>query len=100
MDAQVIQHMALLMGVNCVRKTVLDDYLNDGKLDAADVERLVRESTDKLFTFLTYLLDRSEVDKQVFLEVMNSSYPHDWPHPQIAPVFEEAVAIAKANKKS
>lgn len=98
MDSQVIQHMAMLMSVNCVRKTVLDDYLNDGKLSLDEVQALVTESTDKLYTFLTYLLDRSEDDKKTFLEIMNTSYPQEWPAPELSDVFEEAVAIATTHK--
>lgn len=96
MDEKVIQHMALLMSVNCVRKTVLDDYLESGKLTAAETDALISDVTDKLFTFLTYLLDKSEADKQTFLEIMNTSYPADWPQPKLAQVFEEAVNLQKA----
>ncbi len=96
MDEKIIQHMAMLMSVNCVRKTVLDDFLVDGKLSENDVEVLMSETTDKLFTFLTYLLDRSELDKQTFLEIMNRSYPSEWPLPNLSNVFEEAVALQKA----
>jgi len=100
MDANVIQHMALLMSVNCVRKTVLDDFVTSGKLTEEDLQALIGESTDKLYTFLTYLLNRSDEEKQVFLEVMNSSYPQKWPQPQISEVFEEAVAIAKTHRQA
>lgn len=99
MDEKVIQHMALLMSVNCVRKTVLDDYLNNGQLSESELNTFITETTDKLFTFLTYLLDRSEQDKQTFLEVMNGSYPHDWPAPKLSAVFEEAVALAGKKKQ-
>lgn len=98
MDAKVIQHMALLMSVNCVRKTVLDDFVTSGQISEDQLQVFVSESTDKLFTFLTYLLDKSEQDKQAFLEVMNSSYPQGWPEPKLASVFEEAVALAKDSK--
>lgn len=100
MDAQVIQHMALLMSVNCVQKTVLDDYASDGRLTEEEMQTLITEVTNKLYTFLTYLLDKSEGEKQVFLEVMNSSYPHDWAQPVISEVFEEAVKIAKSQRNS
>lgn len=99
MDAKVIEHMALLMSVNCVRKTVLDDFVSDGKISADDLQSFIDESTDKLYTFLTYLLNRSEDDKQVFLEVMNSAYPSDWKQPEISAVFEEAVALSKASRE-
>ena len=99
MDVKVIQHMALLMSVNCVRKTVLDDYLNNGQLSEAEANEFISEVTDKLFTFLTYLLDRSEIDKQTFLEVMNNSYPRDWPEPKLSEVFEQAVNMMKQQKQ-
>jgi hypothetical protein len=98
MDEKVIQHMALLMSVNCVRKTVLDDYFNNGQISEADLNAFITEATDKLFTFLTYLLDKSEQDKQSFLEVMNTSYPHNWPAPKLSAVFEEAVHIMQQQK--
>lgn len=98
MDIRVIQHMALLMSVNCVRKTVLDDFVRDGKLSEEELRAFVQESTDKLYTFLTYLLDKSEEEKQLFLEVMNNSYPSGWKEPEMAAVFEEAVAVLKAER--
>ena len=100
MDEKVIQHMALLMAVNCVRKTVLDDYLSEGRLSEDELQRFISESTDKLYTFLTYLLNRPENDKQLFLEIMNYSYPRDWPQPEISAVFEEAVALLKEQRKA
>ncbi|MGQ9425745.1 hypothetical protein ACXYTJ_08760 [Gilvimarinus sp. F26214L] len=96
MDTRVIQHMALLMSVNCVRKTVLDDFQAQGKLSEAELQRFMEEATDKLYTFLSYLLKESEEEKQLFLEVMNSSYPSGWKEPELAPVFQEAVALLKA----
>lgn len=96
MDTRVIQHMALLMSVNCVRKTVLDDFQTQGKLSEAELQRFMEEATDKLYTFLSYLLKESEEEKQLFLEVMNSSYPSGWKEPELAPVFQEAVALLKA----
>lgn len=91
--------MALLMSVNCVRKTVLDDYAVAGKLNEAELQTFIGECTDKLYTFLTYLLNRSEDEKQMFLHIMNNSYPSDWPEPEISEVFEEAVALLKAHKQ-
>ncbi|MCW8195001.1 hypothetical protein F6455_09405 [Proteobacteria bacterium 005FR1] len=99
MDPRVIQHMALLMSANCIRKTVLDDFVSEGKLSKADLQALLEESTDKLYTFLTYLLSKSEEDKQMFLEVMNKAYPSGWKAPAISPVFEEAVSQYKAQRQ-
>lgn len=99
MDTRVIQHMALLMAVNCVRKTALDDFVSEGKISKQDLQAFIEESTDKLYTFLTYLLNRSEEDKQYFLEVMNKAYPSGWKAPAIDQVFEEAVEMHKAHRQ-
>lgn len=99
MDSRVVQHMALLMSVNCLRKTVLDDFVAEGKLSEEDLQALIEESTDKLYTFLNYLLNKSEDEKQLFLEVMNNSYPSGWKEPEIAAVFEEAVALQRAKRQ-
>lgn len=98
MDPRIIEHMALLMSANCVRKTVLDDFVREGKLSQQDLQVFMEESTDKLYSFLTYLLNRSEDDKQLFLEVMNKAYPSGWKAPAMDPVFEEAVALHKAHR--
>jgi hypothetical protein len=99
MDPRVIQHMALLMSANCIRKTVLDDFVKEGKLSQQDLQVFMEEATDKLYTFLTYLLSKSEEDKQMFLEVMNKAYPSGWKAPAVSPVFEEAVALHKAQRQ-
>lgn len=100
MDTRVIQHMALLMSVNCVRKTALSDFVEAGKLSQSDVQAFMEESTDKLYTFLTYLLSKSEEDKQYFLEVMNKAYPSGWKAPAIDSVFEEAIDLHKAQRQT
>lgn len=99
MDPKVIQHMALLMSVNCVRKTALDDYVEKGKLTSGEIKVLMEEVSDKLYTFLTYLLERSEDDKRLFLELMNRAYPDGWKQPEISEVFEHAVGLVKAQRE-
>ena len=98
MDSSVIRHMTLLMVVNCVRKTKLEDLLSAGKISQSEIDALMQEVSDKLYTFLTYLLARSENEKTQFLSLMNQSYPGDWEQPELSEVFEEAMALIKTRQ--
>ena len=99
MDEAVVKRMAALMSINCVRKTYLDDLLQSGKISSDDVAMVLKQSNDKLYTFLHYLLTVSEEEKQAFLQVMSTSYASGWPDPELCDVFTQAVELYKSQEK-
>ncbi len=58
MDDESIQSLALIVAVNCVRNTVIEDYHADGKLSDGDMKNFNKDVANKLYTFFTYMFSR------------------------------------------
>jgi hypothetical protein len=78
-----LKRLALLMAVNCVRNTVIEDYHAAGKLDDAEMKAFNQEVANKLYTFLHYLHNKPIDESQAFLLSMGVMYPKSWDQPKI-----------------
>jgi hypothetical protein len=85
-----MEALALIMAVNCVRNTVIEDYHSQGKL--------TEEVADKLYTFLEYLFNKPLKERQAFLGAMNSMYPANWDQPALDPDLVKAAKLFKASQ--
>jgi hypothetical protein len=90
-----LKRLALLMAVNCVRNTVIEDYHSDGKLSDAEMKALNQEVVNKIYTFLHYLFSGPEDDQATFLAAMGVMYPSEWDEPNLDADFTEAVNLFK-----
>jgi hypothetical protein len=95
MSQAYVKDLALLMTVNCVRNTVIEDYHAEGKIDDSEMEAFNREVANKIYTFLQFLLEKSDVDRAAFLSVMGLMYPSDWDKPKTDRDFVSAVKLFK-----
>jgi hypothetical protein len=95
MSQAYLKDLALLMTVNCVRNTVIEDYHAEGKLDDSEMEAFNREVADKIYTFLQFLLEKPDLDRAAFLSVMSMMYPSDWDKPKADRGFVDAVKLFK-----
>lgn len=97
MDDSRIQDIALIMAVNCVRNTVIEDYHAGGKLSDEDMKNFNKEVANKLYTFLKIgLFSENSVESQRFLNAMGMMYPQNWDKPALDKEFMER--NVKANK--
>jgi hypothetical protein len=94
-----LKRLALLMAVNCVRNTVIEDYHSHGKLSNAEMKTLNQEVANKIYTFLHYLFNHSSEDREAFLEAMAVMYPSNWHQPTLDADFVKAVSLANKRKK-
>jgi hypothetical protein len=78
-----LKHLALMMAVNCVRNTVIEDYHADGKLDQSEMKAFNQEVANKLYTFLMFLMERPSAERDVFLAAAALFFPHDWDEPEL-----------------
>ena len=107
---ETLKKEALVMAVNCVRNTVIEDY-HAGKVpqsktgDYSDVKVVTpygeipwnelsrindeemkvfnKEVVNKLYTYLEFLLNPKYEDKQeTFLKICNICFPQDWDEPK------------------
>jgi hypothetical protein len=96
-----VKRLALLMAVNCVRNTVIEDYHAQGKLSNAEMMAFNREVANKIYTFLTYMISRPMEDWDDFLGAMSWMYPHKWDQPKFDPDFTAVMkTISKRRGRS
>lgn len=98
MDQKTMQDMALIMAVNCVRNTIIEDYHAAGKISDPEMAAFNKEVANKLFTFLTHLFGRSE-DSQDFLEMLSAFYPSDWDKPKLDENTVRALEMYRERKR-
>ncbi len=90
-----LKDLALLIAVNCVRNTVLEDFHTEGRLSDDDMKRFNKEVSNKVFTFLHYLIEADEEDKLAFMQAMSMMYPSNWDTPKFDKDFRNAVKKIK-----
>lgn len=91
MSTAELKSLALLMAANCVRNTIIEDYHSQGKLDDAEMKAFNQEVANKIYTFLTYLMNKPPDDQRAFLGMMSMMYPSNWDQPQLDREFTAAV---------
>ena len=99
MNQSHLKRLALLMAVNCVRNTVIEDFHAAGKIDDTEMKVFNQEVADKLYTFLHYMFVKPDEDRDIFLRAMGPMYPKNWDQPKIDRDFVEAVKILKRIEK-
>ena len=90
-----VKRLALIMAVNCVRNTIIEDYHSQGKLTQEEMKTFNKEVANKLYTFLEYLFNKPPEDQQAFLRAMSIMYPTNWDQPKLDTEFVKAVKFRK-----
>lgn len=101
MDDSRIQDIALIMAVNCVRNTIIEDYHVGGKLSDEDMKNFNKEVANKLYTFLKIgLFSENLAECQRFLNAMGMMYPQNWDKPVLdKEIMETLKLINKSEEK-
>jgi hypothetical protein len=93
-----VKRLALLMAVNCVRNTVIEDYHAQGKLSNAEMMAFNQEVANKIYTFLTYMIAKPTEDWDDFLGAMSWMYPRNWDQPKIDPDFAAVMKMIRKKR--
>ncbi len=88
-----IKRLALLMAVNCVRNTIIEDYHARGSLSQGDMKAFNKEVANKLYTFLRYLFKGTDEEREALLEAASLAYPSEWDNPVIDASIKGAVKL-------
>ena len=94
-----LKRLALLMAVNCVRNSVIEDYHAAGKLDDMEMMAFNQEVANKIYTFLHFMFVKPDEDRDAFLNAMGAMYPKSWDPPKLDRDFTETVKIVKRMAK-
>jgi hypothetical protein len=83
------------MTANCVLNIVIEGYHTAGKLDVPKMKAFNQEVSNKMYTFLTYLISKSDDDRAAFMATMSAMYPSNWDQPKFDRDFTTALRIHK-----
>ena len=90
-----VKSLALLMAVNCVRNTVIENYHSEGKLTQDEMKHFNKEVSDKLYTFLEYMINKPLVDWEALQTAMQWMYPTNWDEPKLDQDLVKAASFVK-----
>ncbi len=89
-----LKHLSKVIVYKCVRNTVLEDYHAKDKLNQTEVMALMKEASNKVYTFLRYLNEEG-VDHDTFMHLAEQGLPKDWDEPELDKSFVNSVAVMK-----
>lgn len=91
-----LKDIALQLTVHCVRNSIIEDYHANGQLSQADMKAFNKEVVNKVYTFLTILLNpkyQRVAQSPAFARVFRTD--NDWDRPELDEEFLEALRLAE-----
>mgnify|MGYP003980865719 FL=1 len=83
-DDKFLRRMALLIAVNTVRNTVIEDYHAMEKITQSEMMVFNKEVANKLYTFLKLgMFNPKKEEQEKFMAALSLQYPHDWDAPTL-----------------
>ena len=87
MNDENIKKLALIISANCTRQSTIEECKKNGQINDAQLKQINKELSDRIYTFLTYLLSKPAQEYSVMMETMAKNYPDDWAMPEINQAF-------------
>ncbi|MET4693074.1 hypothetical protein [Endozoicomonas lisbonensis] len=87
MNDQTVKKLALIIAANCTRESELDESLKQGKLSQEQLNSFNQQMSNKLYTFLTYLLNKPADEYSVMMEALAKHFPENWETPELDQSF-------------
>ncbi|WP_419833277.1 hypothetical protein [Endozoicomonas atrinae] len=84
MEEQNIKKLALIISANCIRQSTIEECQKKGQISDQQVNQINKEMSDRIFTFLTYLLQKPADEYTVMMEAMAKHYPENWEQPELS----------------
>lgn len=83
-----LKRLALLMAVNCVRNTCIEDFhARKNGLSDADMMKFNKEVANKIYTVLHFMFGDDKDKRQRLFDAMEWFYPKDWDEPVLDQSF-------------
>ncbi len=84
MDDNTVKKLALIITANCLLDTPVENKTGaPGPLSETELKVLRKSMSDRLYTFLLYLLDKPASEYSALMEELSRNYPADWPMPEL-----------------
>ncbi|WP_281645092.1 hypothetical protein [Parendozoicomonas sp. Alg238-R29] len=87
MDENTVKKLALIITANCLRNTPVEKMNTSGAMSQEDLKNLQKAMSDRMYTFLLYLLSKPAQEYSALMEELSRHYPADWPLPELDSSF-------------
>lgn len=98
-DDESVKALAIMLAVNCVRNTVIEDYhagtAETSQISDAEMKAFNIEVVDNLYTALRAILMGEPEEVNDMLTALNFTWPHNWDEPKIAEDMIEGTQSCK-----
>lgn len=97
MEDQNIKKLALILSANCIRQSVIEECQKNGQINDQQLGQFNKEMSDRLYTFLTYLLQKPAEEYTVMMEAMAKHYPESWEQPELSQlILQQQIQMASS----
>ncbi len=91
MNEDTVKKLALIIAANCTRESVLEETLKKGALEQSDLDTFNKQMSDRLYTFLTYLLNKPADEYSVMMGELSKHFPESWGMPDLDQGFMNVI---------
>lgn len=97
MEDQNIKKLALILSANCIRQSVIEECQQNGQINDQQLGQFNKEMSDRIYTFLTYLLQKPAEEYTVMMEAMAKHYPESWEQPELSQlILQQQIQMASS----
>ena len=97
MEDQNIKKLALILSANCIRESAIEECQKKGQINDQQINQFNKEMSDRLYTFLTYLLQKPAEEYTVMMEALAKHYPESWEQPELSQVILQQQSQASSS---
>jgi hypothetical protein len=92
-----LKQVALLMTVNCVRNTVIEEFHSRGSLSQSDMKAFNKEVANKIYTWQHFNLNGTPEEQEALFKFAGMFYPSDWDKPELDKDMVKAIKMLIKN---
>ena len=96
MKEDTVKRLALIIAANCMKQSVIEQCHNQEQISDDQLNSFNKQMSDKIYTFLTYLLNKPAEEYSVMMEALAKNYPDAWPLPDLDEGFMQIARNSKA----
>ena len=100
MNEDTVKKLALIITANCTRQSVMEESCRQGKITQEALSQFNKQMSDKIYTFLSYLLHKPADEYSVMIEELSKNYPTTWPMPELDQTFTQVVKKNASSQQS
>lgn len=94
MNEYTVKQLALIIVANCLENGMVNELHGKGVITDEQEIAFNKQVTDRIYTFLLYLLNKPEQQYSALLTELAKKYPDKWPLPELDAEFSAIVKKA------